>query len=89
MATRAAYGVALAKLGASNTKVIALDGDTKNSTFSDKFKAVRLALGSLHQRILSMQAHPERYIECFIAEQNLVGVAVGCQTRQRTIPFCR
>lgn len=32
-------------------------------------------------------AFPDRFIECFIAEQNLVGVGIGCATRQRTIPF--
>ena len=48
-----------------------MDGDTKNSTFSLTFK----------------KAHPKRYVECFIAEQNLIGVAVGCATRGRTIPF--
>ena len=37
-ACRLAYGVALAKLGTANSRVIALDGDTKNSTFSDKFR---------------------------------------------------
>lgn len=71
VATRLAYGVALAKVAANNKKVISLDGDTKNSTFSDKLK----------------KAFPDRYIECFIAEQNLVGVAVGAGCRNRTIPF--
>ena len=71
MATRKAYGTALAKIGKSCDRVIALDGDTKNSTFSLDFKT----------------AHPGRFIECFIAEQNLVGVAIGCATRGRTIPF--
>jgi len=71
VATRLAYGTALVKLGASSKRIIALDGDTKNSTFSDKFR----------------KSFPDRYIECFIAEQNLVGVAVGCSTRGRTIPF--
>ena len=33
-----AYGVALEKLGRANPRVVALDGDTKNSTFSDKFR---------------------------------------------------
>lgn len=56
MATRRAYGLALAKLGKASERVVALDGDTKNSTFSDMFR----------------KAFPERYIECFIAEQNLV-----------------
>ncbi|VDP43470.1 unnamed protein product [Heligmosomoides polygyrus] len=71
VATRAAYGTALAKLGDANPRVIGLDGDTKNSTFSEKL---------LHK-------HPQQFIECFIAEQNLVGVAVGTQCRDRAIPF--
>lgn len=71
VATRLAYGTALVKLGNNSKRVIALDGDTKNSTFSDKLR----------------KAHPERYVECFIAEQNLVGVAIGCSTRGRTVPF--
>lgn len=71
MATRKAYGQALAKLGRGDPRVVALDGDTKNSTFSDLFR----------------KEHPERFIECYIAEQNLVSVAVGCATRDRTVPF--
>lgn len=71
VATRLAYGTALVKLGANSRRVIALDGDTKNSTFSDKFR----------------KAYPDRYVECFIAEQNLLGIAVGCATRGRTVPF--
>jgi transketolase len=70
IATRKAYGLALAKLGTADKRVVALDGDTKNSTFSELFK----------------KAHPDRYIECFIAEQNLCGVAVGVGTRGK-IPF--
>ncbi|KAM9752487.1 transketolase-like protein 2 [Menidia menidia] len=71
VATRRAYGDALAKLGQASKRVVALDGDTKNSTFSDRFK----------------KAFPDRYIECFIAEQNMVGVAIGCATRDRTVAF--
>lgn len=71
VATRLAYGTALAKIATDNARVIALDGDTKNSTFSDKVR----------------QLFPDRYIECFIAEQNLVGVAIGAACRNRTIPF--
>lgn len=71
VATRLAYGTALAKIGADNDRVIALDGDTKNSTYSDKLR----------------NAYPERYIECFIAEQNLVGVAIGAACRRRTVAF--
>ncbi len=61
VATRAAYGTALAKLGSLNPLVVALDGDTKNSTFAEKFK----------------DAHPDRFFESFIAEQNMVSAAVG------------
>ncbi|XP_021922518.1 transketolase-like protein 2 isoform X2 [Zootermopsis nevadensis] len=71
VATRYAYGTALAKIAANNSRVIALDGDTKNSTYSDRLK----------------KAFPERFIECFIAEQNLVGVAIGATCRNRTIAF--
>ncbi|XP_043935936.1 transketolase-like protein 2 [Protopterus annectens] len=71
VATRKAYGQALAKLGLANSRVIALDGDTKNSTFSEIFK----------------KQHPDRYIECFIAEQNMVSVGMGCATRDRNVVF--
>ncbi|KAM3911621.1 transketolase-like protein 1 [Leptodactylus fuscus] len=71
IATRKAYGLALAKLGHANSRVVALDGDTKNSTFSEIFK----------------NEHPDRFIECFIAEQNMVSVAMGCATRNRTVAF--
>jgi len=71
VATRNAYGVALAKIGRDNDRVIAMDGDTKNSTFAITFK----------------KEFPARFIECFIAEQNLVGIGIGCGTRNRTIPF--
>uniref|UniRef100_A0A182YB26 TOG domain-containing protein n=1 Tax=Anopheles stephensi TaxID=30069 RepID=A0A182YB26_ANOST len=71
IATRLAYGTALAKIAMNNDRVIALDGDTKNSTYSDKLR----------------KAFPERFIECFIAEQNLVGVAIGAACRDRTVAF--
>lgn len=72
VATRLAYGTALKKLADNNMRVIALDADTKNSTFSDKLRA----------------AYPERHVECFIAEQNLVGVGVGAACRDRCVVFC-
>ncbi|XP_071439188.1 transketolase-like [Hetaerina americana] len=71
VATRFAYGNALAKLGNCNKRVIALDGDTKNSTFSDKLRKV----------------HPDQFIECFIAEQNMSGVAIGAACRDRCVVF--
>ncbi|MEK7288186.1 MAG: transketolase [Elusimicrobiota bacterium] len=70
IATREAYGAALAKLGGADSRVVALDGDTKNSTYSEIF----------------MKSFPDRFIEGFIAEQNLVGMAVGLAARGK-IPF--
>jgi len=71
LATRQAYGSALAKLASSNTRVVALDGDMKNSTFS--------------QEILKVDKN--RYIECFICEQNMLGVGIGVACRDRTVAF--
>ncbi|KAI3379340.1 hypothetical protein SNEBB_003165 [Seison nebaliae] len=71
IATRQAYGAALAKLGDVNNNVIALDADMNNSTFSAKFQ----------------EKFPARYVECFIAEQNMVGVAVGIASRNRSTVF--
>jgi transketolase len=70
VATREAYGTALAALGGVNPLVVVIDGDTKNSTFAERFLA----------------AHPERYLEGFIAEQNMVGAAVGLSASGK-IPF--
>lgn len=71
VATRQAYGTALLKIGRNNERVVAFDGDTKNSTFSDVFR----------------KAFPTRFGECFIAEQNMVGVGIGAACRDRTIVF--
>jgi transketolase len=65
VATRQAYGDALATLGTMNSKVVALDGEVANSTLSEKFEA----------------AHPERFVECYIAEQQMIADAVGFQVR--------
>lgn len=70
VATREAYGTALAKLAKSCPQVVALDGDTKNSTFSERFKEIA----------------PERFVDAFIAEQNMVGAALGMASEGR-IPF--
>ncbi|XP_066285499.1 transketolase-like [Branchiostoma lanceolatum] len=72
VATRAAYGTGLAKLGQANDRVVAFDADVKNSTFSEKLK----------------KAKPEQFVECFIAEQNMVGVGIGAATRDRAVVFC-
>ena len=70
IATREAFGESLARLGDINPLVVVLDGDTKNSTYSEKF----------------MKAHGERFFESFIAEQNMVGAAVGLGSMGK-IPF--
>jgi transketolase len=69
-ATREAFGDALAKVADKDPRVVALDGDTKNSTFSEKL----------------LKAHPKRFFEMFIAEQNMVGTATGLAARGK-IPF--
>ncbi|MEO6183696.1 MAG: transketolase, partial [Verrucomicrobiota bacterium] len=61
IATREAYGAALVRIGEADQRIVAMDGDTKNSTYSEKF----------------YKKFPERFTECFIAEQNMVGVAIG------------
>jgi transketolase len=61
IATREAYGQALVRLGESDPRVLALDGDVKNSTFAERFK----------------ERFPERFVEAFIAEQNMVSMAAG------------
>merc|ERR1712233_85162 len=71
LATRQAYGKALAKLAKNNTRVVALDGDMKNSTFS--------------QEILKVDKN--RFIECFICEQNMLGVGIGIACRDRSVAF--
>lgn len=59
--TKEVYGKGLVALGKENSLVMALDGDMKNSTTSQDFQ----------------KAFPDRFIECFIAEQNMVSVSVG------------
>src|SRR5262245_55689803 len=70
VATREAYGVAIAKLGEADSRVVALDADVKNSTFSEKFE----------------KALPDRFYQAFIAEQVMVGAAMGFAARG-AIPF--
>ncbi len=65
VATRKAYGDSLAALGGSDGRVVALDGEVSNSTFAEIFR----------------EAHPDRYFEMYIAEQQMVATAVGLQVR--------
>lgn len=67
IATREAFGKALVREGSSNNKIYVFDGDVSNSTYTDKFK----------------EKIPERFVECFIAEQNMVSAALGAQAYDR------
>jgi transketolase len=64
VATRKAYGDALAALGSARGDVVVLDGEVSNSTFAETFA----------------KAHPDRFFEMYIAEQQMVAAAVGLQT---------
>jgi len=70
VATRRAYGEALAALGAARGDVVALDGEVSNSTYAEIFA----------------EAHPDRYFEMYIAEQQMLAAAVGLQVRN-WVPF--
>ncbi len=72
-ATRKAYGVALRALGHINPDVVVLDADVSNSTFAETF-AKDAAL-------------EDRFVECKIAEQNMVSVGVGMSAAGK-VPFC-
>ncbi|MFB7510912.1 transketolase [Streptomyces broussonetiae] len=65
VATRDAFGAALAALGTARGDVVALDGEVGDSTRTEEFA----------------KAHPERFFECYIAEQQLVACCVGMAAR--------
>ncbi len=70
IATRKAFGEALAAIGKTDQRIVVLDGDVKNSTHTELFEKVA----------------PERFFEGYIAEQNMVGMAMGLAAQHR-IPF--
>lgn len=70
IATRAAYGDALKKYGKENERVIVLDADLAGATYSNRFA----------------KEVPERFIDCGIAECNMVGMAAGLASAGK-IPF--
>ena len=70
VATRKAYGNALARLYPAFPDMVVLDGEVSNSTYAEMFH----------------EAFPERYFEMYIAEQNMVGTAVGLSCRGK-MPF--
>lgn len=69
-ATREVFGEVLVKLGEKDKNIYALDGDVMNSTFTEDFK----------------KAIPDRFVECYIAEQNMVTVGAGL-ARLGRVPF--
>ncbi|MEK6910124.1 MAG: transketolase [Candidatus Aenigmatarchaeota archaeon] len=69
VATRDSYGKALVKLGDQDPDMIVLDGDVKNSTFTEYF----------------FQKYPERSFQCYIAEQNMIGTALGLQALGKNV----
>ena len=64
-ATRKAYGDALVALGNARGDVVAIDGEVGNSTYSEAFA----------------MAHPDRFVQAYIAEQQLLAYAIGFQVR--------
>jgi len=71
IAVRKGTGYGLVALGRASKEVVALDADVKNSTFLEWFE----------------KENPTRFFQCFIAEQNMVGVSSGLELRGK-IPFC-
>jgi transketolase len=71
IAPRKAYGAALVALGEADKRVIGLDADVKNSTHAEWFA----------------RKFPAQYLECKIAEQNMISVAAGASAAGK-IPFC-
>jgi len=70
VATRKAYGNALVRIFPQFPNMVSLDGEVSNSTYSEIFK----------------ETYPERFFEMYIAEQNMVGAALGLSRRGK-IPF--
>lgn len=70
LATRKAYGHSLVELAPHYPELVVLDAEVSNSTFAADFS----------------EAYPDRFFEMFIAEQNMVGAAVGLSKRGK-IPF--
>lgn len=70
IATKKAFGNALERLGSVYPNLIVLDGDVANSTHTDQFA----------------KAYPDRFLQMYIAEQNMVGVATGL-ARRGFMPF--
>ena len=70
VATRRGFGDGLAALAQADPRIVALDGDVKNSTYTEEFQAKA----------------PSRFFQGYIAEQNMVGMAMGLAARGH-VPF--
>lgn len=70
VATRRGFADGLAALAPVDPRIVVLDGDVENSTYTEEFQ----------------KAAPDRFLECYIAEQNMTGVAMGLAARGQ-VPF--
>ncbi|MFH1188441.1 MAG: transketolase [bacterium] len=70
IATRKAYGNALVRIATHNPTIVVLDAETSNATYANTFQKI----------------FPDRFFEMFIAEQNMIGVAIGLARRGK-LPF--
>jgi transketolase len=70
VATRRGFGDGLAALAEIDDRIVVLDGDVKNSTYTEEFE----------------KAAPDRFLQCYIAEQNMTGMAMGLAALDR-VPF--
>ena len=65
IAPRKAYGESLTVFGSSTSKMVVLDAEVKNSTYTELFE----------------EKFPQRFLQCFVAEQNMIGMACGFTTQ--------
>jgi len=70
VSTRKGFGQALAALAPADPRIVVIDGDVKNSTYTEEFEKVA----------------PDRFLQGYIAEQNMIGMAMGLAARGQT-PF--
>jgi transketolase len=70
VATRKGFGDGLAALAPADLRVVVVDGDVKNSTYTEEFEKVA----------------PDRFLQGYIAEQNMIGAAMGLAARGK-VPF--
>jgi len=70
VATRKGFADSLATLANADPRIVVLDGDVKNSTYTEEFEKMV----------------PDRFLEGYIAEQNIVGMAMGLAARGK-VPF--